>query len=77
MVLPEKPFRFLDLPTELRTIILRYALAPSGVIGGKIEVVGPTSKVYIATAKAYSEGYKHRVGLMTICKEVSLRSVHS
>lgn len=74
LIRPAKPFKFLDLTEEIRTIIYGYYFANKGVVDDAIQLDGKrknfTNDIY---AKTYSNDSKTRIGLLAVNKQVRRR----
>ena len=64
---PSKPFPFDQLPSKIKLNILRFVVAPQGLLSGKVAI---TTKKDGFCGNGYSEGMKNRLGIMRVNKEV-------
>jgi len=67
---PAKAFPFLKLSKEVRARTYGFYFAQKGVVDEAIVIDGKRANKEVF-AKTFAEGSKHRVGLLTVNKEVS------
>ncbi|KXS98855.1 hypothetical protein AC578_10836 [Pseudocercospora eumusae] len=73
---PAKPFDFLNIPDEARTLVYRYYFAAKGNLNDSIVIDGKRSTTKEPYAKTYADGSKQRVALLAVSKEVNINHPH-
>ena len=74
VIRPAKPFEFMKLSAEVRNRIYNYYFGSKGVVGEGIVLDGKRSTTKDVYAKTYANSLKHRVGILTVSKEVRFQS---